>query len=252
MHGNRLRSTSAESGTRPRIGTVPGLGPTPSKTTARDGEKSAARDVCDARRSGPGPAPGPVARPFPVESVQPLLFAAVRLYVLRRIDTRRAPRVRPAQSVAGDRPDSSWILIGLVRIYQWTLSPIMGRDCRFQPTCSHYFIGAVNKYGAVRGAPQGDLEDLPVSSLGRERVGPALTRRRSPRSLIPRRRSAPMGHSAAAVNTFSVRRAAGSITHRGLCDGFHRRDRESLGQLPAPAGGAEYRRAESACSVPPR
>lgn len=49
----------------------------------------------------------------------------------------------------------SWILIGLVRIYQWTLSPIMGRDCRFQPTCSHYFIGAVNKYGAVRGAVKG-------------------------------------------------------------------------------------------------
>jgi putative membrane protein insertion efficiency factor len=49
----------------------------------------------------------------------------------------------------------SWILIGLVRIYQWTLSPIMGRDCRFQPTCSHYFIGAVNKYGAVRGALKG-------------------------------------------------------------------------------------------------
>lgn len=49
----------------------------------------------------------------------------------------------------------SWTLIGLVRIYQWTLSPIMGRDCRFQPTCSHYFIGAVNKYGAVRGAIKG-------------------------------------------------------------------------------------------------
>lgn len=49
----------------------------------------------------------------------------------------------------------SWILIGLVRIYQWTLSPIMGRDCRFQPTCSHYFIGAVNKYGAVRGTVKG-------------------------------------------------------------------------------------------------
>lgn len=49
----------------------------------------------------------------------------------------------------------SLILIGFVRIYQWTLSPIFGRDCRFEPTCSHYFIGAVNKYGAVRGSLKG-------------------------------------------------------------------------------------------------
>ena len=46
-------------------------------------------------------------------------------------------------------------LIGLVRIYQWTLSPIIGRQCRFQPTCSHYFIGAVKKYGAIRGSLKG-------------------------------------------------------------------------------------------------
>ncbi len=48
-----------------------------------------------------------------------------------------------------------WILIGLVRVYQWTLSPIIGRQCRFQPTCSNYFIGAVQKYGAIRGTLKG-------------------------------------------------------------------------------------------------
>ena len=47
------------------------------------------------------------------------------------------------------------LLIGLVRVYQWTLSPIFGRQCRFQPTCSHYFIGAVEKYGAIRGSLKG-------------------------------------------------------------------------------------------------
>jgi uncharacterized protein len=51
----------------------------------------------------------------------------------------------------------SWLLIGLVRIYQWTLSPIVGRQCRFQPTCSNYFIGAVRKYGALRGSFRGFL-----------------------------------------------------------------------------------------------
>ena len=49
----------------------------------------------------------------------------------------------------------STLLIAMVRVYQWTLSPIIGRQCRFQPTCSHYFIGAVRKYGAVRGAWRG-------------------------------------------------------------------------------------------------
>jgi putative membrane protein insertion efficiency factor len=49
----------------------------------------------------------------------------------------------------------AWGLIGLVRLYQWTLSPLLGRRCRFQPTCSAYFIESVRKYGAVRGAWRG-------------------------------------------------------------------------------------------------
>lgn len=43
------------------------------------------------------------------------------------------------------------LLIALVRLYQITLSPFIGRSCRFQPTCSHYMIGAVEKYGVWRG-----------------------------------------------------------------------------------------------------
>ena len=51
----------------------------------------------------------------------------------------------------------SLALIGLVRIYQLTLSPFIGRQCRFTPTCSNYFIAAVQKYGAWRGAWRGFL-----------------------------------------------------------------------------------------------
>jgi putative membrane protein insertion efficiency factor len=43
------------------------------------------------------------------------------------------------------------LLIAAARVYQWTLSPLVGRQCRFEPTCSNYFILAVQKYGAVRG-----------------------------------------------------------------------------------------------------
>ncbi len=46
-------------------------------------------------------------------------------------------------------------LIGIVRLYQLFLSPIFGRQCRFQPTCSAYFIEAVEKYGAIRGTLRG-------------------------------------------------------------------------------------------------
>lgn len=49
----------------------------------------------------------------------------------------------------------AWTLIGLVRLYQWTLSPILGRQCRFEPTCSVYFIESVRRYGAIRGAWRG-------------------------------------------------------------------------------------------------
>ncbi len=50
-----------------------------------------------------------------------------------------------------------WLMILAVRGYQLTLSPILGRHCRFTPSCSQYFIGAVKKYGAVSGAVRGIL-----------------------------------------------------------------------------------------------
>ncbi len=51
----------------------------------------------------------------------------------------------------------SRLLIGVVRLYQIFLSPIFGRQCRFTPTCSQYFILAVRKYGALRGGWRGVL-----------------------------------------------------------------------------------------------
>jgi putative membrane protein insertion efficiency factor len=47
------------------------------------------------------------------------------------------------------------VLIGCVRVYQYTLSPLIGRQCRFRPTCSNYYIGAVQKYGPLRGSLKG-------------------------------------------------------------------------------------------------
>jgi putative membrane protein insertion efficiency factor len=49
----------------------------------------------------------------------------------------------------------SLLLVGMVRLYQCTLSPMLGRYCRFEPTCSQYFIESVRKYGAIRGSLRG-------------------------------------------------------------------------------------------------
>ena len=43
------------------------------------------------------------------------------------------------------------ILILLVRGYQIFISPLMPGKCRFYPTCSTYFIQAVEKYGPFKG-----------------------------------------------------------------------------------------------------
>lgn len=41
--------------------------------------------------------------------------------------------------------------IGLIRLYQWGLSPLIGPKCRYTPTCSHYALEAVKKHGPLRG-----------------------------------------------------------------------------------------------------
>jgi putative membrane protein insertion efficiency factor len=43
-------------------------------------------------------------------------------------------------------------LIGLIQLYRWTLSPFLGRFCRFQPTCSVYAQEALREHGALSGS----------------------------------------------------------------------------------------------------
>jgi len=43
-------------------------------------------------------------------------------------------------------------LIGAVRLYQWLVSPWLGGNCRFQPTCSEYAVTALERYGPIRGS----------------------------------------------------------------------------------------------------
>jgi uncharacterized protein len=42
--------------------------------------------------------------------------------------------------------------IFLIKLYQWTISPLLGSKCRYTPTCSHYGIQALKKYGLFKGS----------------------------------------------------------------------------------------------------
>lgn len=67
-------------------------------------------------------------------------------------------------------------LVLLVRLYQLTLGPLVGGRCRFEPTCSSYFIEAVRSHGAVRGAMLGAWRILRCNPFGGSGYDPAPRR----------------------------------------------------------------------------
>lgn len=44
------------------------------------------------------------------------------------------------------------ILIGLIQLYRWCLSPLLGPNCRFHPTCSAYAQESLARHGTLRGS----------------------------------------------------------------------------------------------------
>lgn len=46
----------------------------------------------------------------------------------------------------------SRLMIVLITVYRWTISPMLGNHCRFYPSCSQYSLEAIQQYGALRGA----------------------------------------------------------------------------------------------------
>ncbi|WP_299232712.1 membrane protein insertion efficiency factor YidD [uncultured Halomonas sp.] len=49
------------------------------------------------------------------------------------------------------RQATAWLLIGLVRLYQVSLSPLLGPRCRYWPSCSSYAVEAIRVHGSFRG-----------------------------------------------------------------------------------------------------
>jgi len=45
----------------------------------------------------------------------------------------------------------TYLLTGLIRFYQYAISPLLGMKCRYTPTCSAYGMEAIKKYGPLKG-----------------------------------------------------------------------------------------------------
>jgi len=61
------------------------------------------------------------------------------------------------------------ILIKIIRIYKIFISPFLGNNCRYLPTCSEYFIDNLNEHGVFKGTLKGTKRILschPIKFLG--------------------------------------------------------------------------------------
>jgi len=67
------------------------------------------------------------------------------------------------------------IIISVIRGYQRFLSPLLGSNCRFSPTCSSYAIEAVTRFGVIKGswlASKRILRCHPLNKGGEDPVPP--------------------------------------------------------------------------------
>ena len=62
-----------------------------------------------------------------------------------------------------------FIFIKIIKFYKLFISPYIGNNCRYMPTCSEYFIESLEEYGVLKGSLKGTKRILschPVRFLG--------------------------------------------------------------------------------------
>ena len=60
-------------------------------------------------------------------------------------------------------------LISVIKLYQFFVSPLIGSNCRYLPTCSEYFIESLKVYGLIKGTIKGTKRIFschPIKFLG--------------------------------------------------------------------------------------
>ncbi len=70
------------------------------------------------------------------------------------------------------------VLRGLIRFYQWTISPWLGANCRFDPSCSSYAEIAITRFGVWRGGYLAIRRLLRCHPWGGQGYDPVPERRR--------------------------------------------------------------------------
>lgn len=67
------------------------------------------------------------------------------------------------------------LILAFIKAYQRFLSPLLGSNCRFQPTCSHYASESVSRFGVIKGcwlAIKRILKCHPLNAGGEDPVPP--------------------------------------------------------------------------------
>ena len=62
-----------------------------------------------------------------------------------------------------------FILIKIIKFYKLFISPYLGNNCRYMPTCSEYFMECLEEYGVLKGSLKGTKRILschPIRFLG--------------------------------------------------------------------------------------
>ena len=63
----------------------------------------------------------------------------------------------------------TYILINIIKFYKYLISPFLGNNCRYLPTCSEYFIESLRVHGLIKGLLKGTKRILschPIKLLG--------------------------------------------------------------------------------------
>jgi len=69
-----------------------------------------------------------------------------------------------------------WLLIIPVKLYQWFISPLLPRTCRYQPTCSEYAIESLRVHGPIKGLFLGTKRILSCHPWGGQGYDPVPPR----------------------------------------------------------------------------
>ncbi len=71
-------------------------------------------------------------------------------------------------------------LVTLIYVYQQVISPLVGKNCRFSPTCSHYAIEAIKGHGALYGLWLTFLRIIKCHPFGHSQYDPVPPNKKMP------------------------------------------------------------------------